>query len=149
MRRHKYEDEQRCYDELTAWTLAVGDAEFLHQHVVDCWAAQNAAHESKAMTIAFALLGLYLYVEKDWTGRRVQTAHMRLAQPHGRGAGRKEWPRFDRPARHAEMTACDVMHSPESARREAVREWCRSEWEAWNAIHEQIREWVDAELARL
>lgn len=34
------DSEQRAYDELTAWTVSLLDRDFIHQHVVDAWAAQ-------------------------------------------------------------------------------------------------------------
>ncbi len=52
--------EQDPYDALCAYTLQRGDAEFIHQHVVDAHAAQRADESTRPMTLAFALLGLYL-----------------------------------------------------------------------------------------
>jgi hypothetical protein len=68
--------EQSAYEELAAWTLGLGDAAFLHQRVVDAWAAQHATAKSKPINIAFALLGLYLHLEHGFSGREVQLAHI-------------------------------------------------------------------------
>jgi hypothetical protein len=85
------------------------------------------------------LLGLYLHVERGWTGRDVQRAHMRLARPQGRGPGRKEWPRFTAPEERGSVTAADVMTAAESERRAAIDRWCRSVWDAWQESHAEIR----------
>lgn len=138
--------EQRAYEELAAWTLGLGDAAFLHQHVVDAWAAQHATAESKPIKIAFALLGLYLHLEHGFSGREVQLAHMRLAQPYGRGPGRKEWPHFPIPKARANLTAQDVVTAPESERPRAIDRWCQSVWNGWEDSHSAIAEWVTCDL---
>lgn len=138
--------EQRAYNELTAWTLSLGDREFIHQHVVDAWALQHANERSKAIAVPFTLLGMYLHLEKGFTGREVQRVHMKLAQPHGRGPGRKDWPRFPFPKERAAMTVLDVMSVPESERRQAIDRWCQSLWDAWHESQEAMRAWVRAEL---
>ena len=52
--------EQGAYEELQYYTLGHGDHTFIHQHAVDAWAAQHADHNTKPITLAFALVGLYL-----------------------------------------------------------------------------------------
>lgn len=61
--------EEQTYHELSAYTLTHGDATFIHQHVVDAWAAQNAHADSKPIGVFFALVGLYLHIEQEFTGR--------------------------------------------------------------------------------
>src|SRR5438067_3221775 len=51
----------------------------LLQHVVDAYAAQTARASTKPITLAFALVGLYLHLEKNQTGKQVQRVHMLLA----------------------------------------------------------------------
>lgn len=143
------EKEQHSLDELTAWTLSLQDPAFIHQHVVDAWAAQHADEHSRPIAVAFALLGLYLHLEKGFTGRQVQRAHMQLAQPHGRGPGRKDWPRFPLPRSRGTITAADVMAAPPGQRVIAVDRWCRSVWEAWHESQEQVRQWVRADLDQI
>jgi hypothetical protein len=63
-----YEAELRQYHELRAYSLAHRDPNFLHQHVVDAFAAQCANERTKPITLTFALVGLYLHVEKKQTG---------------------------------------------------------------------------------
>lgn len=130
--------ERQAQVELTAWTLSLRDAEFIHQHVVDAWAAQHADENTRPIAVAFSLLGLYLHIEKGSTGREVQHAHMQLAQPKGRGPGRKNWPRFPLPAERGPVTACDVMAAPEKERPQAIEEWCRSVWNAWEESHAAV-----------
>lgn len=132
------DSEQRAYDELTAWTVSLLDRDFIHQHVVDAWAAQHADENSRPIGIAFALLGLYLHLEKGFSGREVQRAHMQLAQPQGRGPGRMNWPRFSLPVDRRSVTVCDVMAAPEQERPHMIDEWCRSVWSAWHASHAAV-----------
>ena len=138
--------EQQHRDELMAWTMSLSDPTFVHQHVVDAWAAQHADEHSKPIGVAFALIGLYLHVEKRFTGREVQRVHMRLSQPHGRGAGRKEWPRFQLPRQRGGVTVSDVMAVPESDRVAAIDRWCNSVWDAWSDSHEHVRDWAARDL---
>ena len=140
------EAEQQAYNELTAWTLALRDREFIHQHVVDVWALQHADENSKTITAPFTLLGMYLHLEKGYTGKEVQIAHMLLGQPHGRGPGRKTWPHFPLPKHRGNMTVLDVMAVPESERKQAIDQWCRSVWDACRDVQQQVRGWIREEL---
>jgi len=86
--------EEDAYNELCAYTLAHrGSPEFIHQYVVDAFAAQHADERTKPIGLTFALLGLYLAVERHFTGRQVQRAHMQLAV-----ASRSGPPSFSRPS---------------------------------------------------
>ena len=143
------ETERNAHNELTAWTLSLRDGAFIHQHVVDAWAAQHADENSSTIGVAFALLGLYLHLERGFSGREVQRAHMQLAQPHGRGPGRKDWPRFSLPRDRGRVTVCDVMAATEHERAQAIDHWCRSVWEAWKQNHEAIADLARQALATL
>jgi hypothetical protein len=124
-----------AYHELSAYTLSLGDPAFVHQHVVDAFAAQHASAEDKPIKIAFALIGLYLALERGYSGRQVQLAHMRLA------GTRKQWPRFDPPDARGELSALDVLRAERGPDRErAMRDWMASVWQAWRGSHVQIRE---------
>ena len=68
-----------------------GDAFFIHQVAVDAYAAQHAGPASKPITVAFALIGLCLLLERGHTGKAVQRAHMRSPSRS------KSWPSFDPP----------------------------------------------------
>ena len=127
--------EEEAYHEVSAYTLSLGDRTFIHQHVVDAWAAQHANAESKPIGVFFALVGLYLHVERGFTGREVQRAHMQLAK-------RKEpWPVGALPVDRGSVTALDVLAFPEGAARDAAIElWARSVWEAYAESRERVIE---------
>jgi hypothetical protein len=112
--------------ELQCYTLGHGGPEFIHQHVVDAWMAQHADERTKPIGLAFALVGLYLHLEKGFSGRQVQLAHMAL------GRHRKGWPSFPLPATRGAMTATDVMAAPPGPERDrAIGAWCASVWQAY------------------
>ena len=118
--------ELEAYHELCGYTLTHGDAAFIHQHVVDAHAAQCAGPGGKPIGLAFALAGLYLHVEKQFTGRQVQLAHMKLAKQ------KRAWQAFALPSHRGALTALDVMAAPPGpARDAAIDAWCRDVWEAF------------------
>jgi hypothetical protein len=120
--------EQDAYHELSAYTLTHGDPTFIHQHVVDAWAAQHAVEGGKPIGLTFALVGLYLHLEKGFSGRRVQRAHMEMAR------SKRQWPAFALPTSRGSLTAIDVMAASEGPTRDAaIDEWCRSVWGAFSA----------------
>jgi uncharacterized protein DUF5946 len=130
------------YHELCAYSLTHADPAFLHQHVVDAFAAQCANESTKPITLTFALVGLYLHVEKGQSGRQVQRVHMLLA------GGRKNWPRFDLPFDRGDVTVADVMRVPAGPARDAMIDtWCACVWAAYRACHAQIAELIQTELA--
>jgi hypothetical protein len=121
--------DEDTYHELCAYTLQRGDATFIHQHVVDAFAAQRATNQTRPISVAFSLAGLYLHVERGFSGRRVQRAHMLL------GRRKRAWPRFDLPEDRGAVTAHHVMAAPAgSARDELIEKWCASVWSAF-AFH--------------
>jgi len=118
--------EEDAYHLVCAYTLTLGDAEFLHQHVVDAWAAQHATAASKPIRLFFGLVGLYLHVERQFTGRQVQRAHMALARRP------EPWPVGTLPADRGSLTAKDVAAAPEGNARDAmIHAWCASVWAAY------------------
>ena len=135
--------EQDKFHELCFYTLAHGDAAFIHQHVVDAFAAQQAEPTAKPIKVAFALIGLYLHREQGYSGREVQLAHMRLAKH------RKQWPAFTPPEQRGAVTVGDVLAVPPGRERDdAIERWCASVWEAWSesGVREQVRELLKDEL---
>ena len=122
------ESPRDLYYELSAYTLSHPDPAFIHQFVVDAFAAQSADEETKPITLTFALIGLYLHIEKHFSGRQVQRVHTLLA------GGRKDWPRFPLPQNRGEMTVRDVLAAPPGPERDAAIEaWCTSVWQAYAA----------------
>jgi len=123
--------DEDAYHELCVYTLTHGDPAFIHQYVVDAYMAQHADATTKPVGPAFALVGLYLHVEKGFSGKQVQLAHMRLARR------RRGWPAFALPADRGAMTARDVLAVPGGVERDrAIDDWCRSVWTALS-VHRQ------------
>jgi hypothetical protein len=126
--RHDRDDAQMdevraAYDEVYAYTM--GRPGFILQHVVDAFGAQTATRESKPIGVVFALVGLYLHVEKKWSGRQVQHAHMKL------GRHRRTWPAMALPNHRGAITAKDVLAAtPGDHRDKAIDEWCACVWTA-------------------
>ena len=115
--------EEEAYHELCAYTLMHGDPEFIHQHVVDAYMAQHANEQTKPIGITFALVGLYLHLEKGFSGRHVQRAHMTL------GKEKRPWPSFALPPDRGSMTAADVLAKPAGPERDrTIDAWCQSVW---------------------
>jgi ribosomal protein L4 len=129
------------YYSLLYYTLSRGDAEFIHQHAVDAHAAQHADDKTKALTVAFALIGLYLYVEKGFTGREVQRAHTQLA------SRRKQWPAFKLPKQRGTITVADVVDAEAGGPRDhMIGEWCCEVWSTWKESRTQVVDLVATEL---
>lgn len=129
------------YNELSYYTLAHPDPRFIHQHVLDAYAAQNADENSKPIGVVFGLVGLYLYVEKNFTGRQVQKAHMQLAKR------RREWVRPALPKGRGAIIVKNVLAAaPGEVRDAMIRNWCESVWESWEESRGKIVELVRDEL---
>lgn len=114
------------YNQLAFYTLAHPDPAFLHQLVVDAYGAQCADESTKPIAVVFTLIGLYLHLEKGYTGKQVQRAHMQLAKwPN-------TWPELPRPAQRGAVHIEQVLTTEPGAARDAVIEqWCASVWESW------------------
>jgi hypothetical protein len=118
--------ETESYDALCCYTLERGDPSFIHQHVVDAFTAQHADEHTKPIALTFALVGLYLHVERKLSGRQVQLVHMALAQK------KRQWPTFGFPRERGGMTVRDVMTADAGPERdEAISRWCASVWHAY------------------
>jgi len=130
------------FNQLTFYTLSHRDPRFIHQHVVDAYAAQHADEQTKPITVVFSLVGLYLFLEKNFTGKQVQQMHMRLANR------RKQWPRLPLPSgpRGAITVAAVMAAPPGPARDEMIRDWCETVWQAWQASRPQIVNLLKQEL---
>src|SRR5262245_54241658 len=120
------------YNELSVHTLSDRDPTFPHQLAVDAYAAQHAGPESKPITTAFALIGLYLVCERGYTGRKAQLAHMFL------GRRRQQWPGFPPPEDRGAVTVADVLAAGDAARNEALQRWAASAWAAWRDQHARV-----------
>jgi Family of unknown function (DUF5946) len=130
------------YHELSYYTLAHPDPSFIHQHIVDAYTAQCADADSKPIAVAFALIGLRLYVEHGRSGKEVQRMHMRLAKR------RRAWPTFSLPQQRGEITVSEVLAAMAGDRRDAmIRRWCVSVWEAKADSHAHVRALLQEALA--
>lgn len=124
-----------AYDAVCCYTLSHGGAAFIHQHVVDAFAAQDSSAGDKPIRLTFALVGLYLHVEKRFTGRQVQLAHMKL------GRKKRKWPTFQIPDHRGDITAATVLAASPGQQRDAmIDEWCNSVWHAFSNNRESIEE---------
>jgi hypothetical protein len=119
-----------AYHELCDYTLTHADVRFIHQHVVDAFAVQRADEYTKPIALTFGLVGLYLKVERQFSGRQVQHAHMTMAQR------KRTWPSFTLPRERGAITAETVLSAPPGpARDAAIDAWCASVWDAFRANH--------------
>jgi hypothetical protein len=126
---------RQLYYEITYYTLLKKDPSFIHQHVVDAYAAQHSGERTRTITTIFALVGLYLATEKGYTGKQVQQAHMKLTRV------RKDWPRLEPPAQTAKLTVMDVLLADTDEKKDGmIRMWLESVWESWEHQHAWIRE---------
>lgn len=128
---------QEQYTELAYYSLSHPDPAFIHQHLVDAFGAQNAEEGMKPIGLMFALAGLYLTVEKGYTGKQVQDAHIEMAKK------RKDWPTFALPVDRGSITAADVLAiAPGPDRDQKILEWCQSVWDAYKNSQQQVRDVV-------
>jgi hypothetical protein len=129
------------YSHLQGYTVAKQDPEFIHQHAVDTYAAQHAGGPTRDITVAFGLIGLYLAVEKGYTGKQVQLAHMRIAKV------RNDWPRLEPPDQPAPLTVMDVLQAGTDAQKDAmIRKWMGAVWESWEDRQGWVRDTTDVLL---
>jgi hypothetical protein len=120
-----------AYDEVYVYTM--GRSGFILQHVVDAFTVQTANDDSRPMGVVFGLVGLYLHVEKQFSGRQVQRVHMEL------GRRKREWPRVYVPEDRGSMTVADVLATSAGLERDmAMDNWCRSVWTAFGANRQTI-----------
>jgi hypothetical protein len=135
------ERDQEYYNQLAYYTLAHPDPSFVHQHLVDAFAAQHVDAETKPIQTVFALIGLYLCTEKHFTGKQVQRVHMRLVKR------RRDWPRLTPPRDTGSITAAEVLAAAAGVERdEMMLQWCAAVWHAWTERQEEIRRLVQDEL---
>lgn len=133
--------EQDLQHELSYYTLPHGDTAFIHQLIVDAFAAQNATPERKPIHVVFALIGLYLHLVRGFTGRQVQLAHIRLGTP------RRNWTMPQLPEERGAIRVADVLAVPPGAERDRkIDAWCASVWAAYHDVHGEIAAIAKREL---
>jgi hypothetical protein len=133
---------QDQFNELSYYTLQHPDQiYFIHQHIVDAWQAQTADAGTKPITLFFSLAGLYLHLEKQYSGRQVQQAHSELAQ------NKKEWPKIELPLYRGSVTVAHVLQTDAGPQRDLmIRSWCNSVWKAYQNSHKLVAAFVITEL---
>jgi hypothetical protein len=126
------------YDELSVYTVARGYEYFIHQHMIDTYCAQHATEETKPIAAVFALIDLYLWLEKGFSGRQVQRVHVLF------GKRKRVWPKIDFPRSRGGVTVADVIkEEPGEARDRKIRQWAEAVWGAYReSEREKIRQLV-------
>ena len=133
--------EQDLFNELTLYTLAHPDPAFLHQHAVDAFAAQLADEHTKPIALVFGLIGLYLHLEWNYTGRQVQLAHMRMARYQ------KRWPSLPLPAQRGAIRVAEVLRANPGPDRDAmIHRWAACVWAAYAHVRPLIVDRARSEL---
>lgn len=132
------ESDRDLYHKLSYYTLNHADPGFIHQLIVDAYGAQQANARTKPIRLAFALIGLYLHIEKGYTGKQVQQAHTRLAKD------RRTWPTFRLPSKRGDVTVSDVLAAPPGPERDAaIERWSRSVWDAYRDSQAQVAQLLE------
>jgi hypothetical protein len=123
----------QLFSDLSCYTVSKQDAAFIHQHAVDAYEAQHSGGKTRNITVAFGLIGLFLALERGFTGKQVQIAHMQIARV------RKDWPRLDPPGHPAPITVLDVLlEKTDDGRDRMIREWMAAVWDSWSDRHEWV-----------
>lgn len=132
---------QDLFNELSYYTLAQDRSYFIHQHAVDAFAAQIADRNTKPIKITFALISLYLFLEREFTGKQVQQAHVKMSQ------NKRQWPSLPLPIQRGEITVENVLKaSPGEPRDILIREWCESIWKEYHSWYQAIADLAKREL---
>jgi hypothetical protein len=133
----------QLFSDLSCYTMAKQDAGFIHQYAVDAYEAQHAGGKTRNITVVFGLIGLCLALEKSYSGKQVQRAHLQIARVQ------KDWPRLEPPARPAAVTVMDALKAPDGQEKDAmIRQWMTGVWESWADRQAWVRETIDALLDR-
>lgn len=142
--------DQDQFNELLFYTLGHTDIEgFIHQHAVDAYTAQKADEYTKPISLIFSLVGLHLYIDKNYSGREVQKVHIKMSK------NKKAWPAITLPEHRGGITVTDVLAaSPGHERDLMIKKWCRSVWEAYKDNHDIVaalakNEWGNMDSKKL
>jgi hypothetical protein len=121
------------YGEVQAATIDDGDLRPYHQRAVDTYLAQHAGGPSSDLGVAFALIGLFLAIERGRSGIEIRREHERLART------RRTWPHLEPPTARGGVTVFDVaIAGSVEERTEAIERWSRSVWAAWSSHHATV-----------
>ncbi|MFM8451221.1 MAG: DUF5946 family protein [Haliscomenobacter sp.] len=125
------------YLELTYYTLSHPDPAFIHQQVVDAQTAQTATTDTKPLALTFALTGLFLYLEKGFTGKEVQDFHVFMSK------NKTTWPDLFIPERNCTLSVHDVLQEqPGITRDQKIREWCLAVWASYLPVQSKLKNFL-------
>ena len=134
--------DSKLFDELSFYTLSHPDTDyFIHQLIVDAYTAQTANKHTKKISLVFSLVGLYLLIEKNYTGKQIQQAHTILANY------KNYLPEIKLPKNRGEITISDVLKSKQN-RDEMIKKWCYSVWMAYESNQKEIKQFCETYLFR-
>lgn len=118
---------------LSFYTLTHPGKDFIHQHAVDAYTAQTAHDKTKPIAIAYALAGLYLYVEEGFSGWEVQNFHIRMTR------GKSNLPAIVLPQDRGRIDIHDVLNNTPGPDRDLmIAQWCASVWDAYADSRDQV-----------
>ncbi|HGY56578.1 MAG TPA: hypothetical protein ENK44_12790 [Caldithrix abyssi] len=132
--------DSKLFEELSFYTLLHSDSDyFIHQLIVDAFTAQTANKDTKKISLVFSLVGLYLLIEKNYTGKQIQQAHTVLSNY-------KDYlPEIKLPENRGEITISEVLKS-ELNRDEMIKKWCSSVWKEYESSKEEIKRFCEIYL---
>ena len=132
--------DSKLFEELSYYTLSHPDSDyFIHQLIVDAFTAQTADKDTKRISLVFSLVGLYLLIEKNYTGKQIQRAHTVLANY------KEHLPIIKLPENRGEITISEVLKS-ELNRDEMIKKWCSSVWKEYESSKEEIKRFCEIYL---
>jgi hypothetical protein len=129
----------RLYGEVTGTAMTDPTLGRLHQLTVDAYAAQHPRDGGPPIATVFALVGLHLALDRDFSGLEVRGAHQRLA------GDRRTWPALSAPAELAavELTIFEIaLADSAEGHLHALERWARAVWNAWRAEHDTVARMV-------
>ncbi len=122
----------KLFSELSFFTLSNNDKRFIHQLIVDAYGAQHAGGCTKDITVIFALIGLCLVVERNYTGKQVQLLHIRISK--------QNWSYLEPPKHPASIKINDVVKVITDSQKELlIHNWVKAVWDSWAEQHNYIR----------
>ncbi|MEE9361155.1 MAG: DUF5946 family protein [Cellulophaga sp.] len=132
--------DTKLFEELSFYTLSHSDSDFfIHQLIVDAYTAQTANENTKKISLVFSLVGLYLLIEKNYTGKEIQRAHTLLSNY-------KEFlPEVKLPNDRGNITISEVLES-ELNHDEMIKKWCSSVWKEYEFSKEEIKQYCEMYL---
>ena len=134
---------QKQYIELSYYTMMHSGPNFIHQHIVDAQIAQWADDKTQPISILFALVGLYLYIELGYTGWQVQKMHNVMAKY------KMEWPIIHLPDDRGKINVANVLDvSPGPERDQMIQKWCADVWKTYEKNRDTILKVTSHYLAK-